>query len=140
MKLHCPLPLNNVDLGGTTDDNDISKFRVHYRDTDGFGTLASMAVNLQRFAVGAGGVAESTVVCSWTSDIDGTGATTAAKATKTCAHDLAAEDSAEELRRTDPQLAARAGADLAAGSIEPDVRTDSIRTAPPRDGHGAHRA
>ncbi|PPF26568.1 hypothetical protein C5C10_17435, partial [Rathayibacter sp. AY1A3] len=56
------------------------------------------------------------------------------------AHDLAAEDSAEELRRTDPQLAARAGADLAAGSIEPDVRTDSIRTAPPRDGHGAHRA
>jgi hypothetical protein len=62
--------LNNVDLGGTTDDNDISKFRVHYRDTDGFGTLASVAVKLQRFAVGAGGVAESTVVCSWTSDID----------------------------------------------------------------------
>ncbi|WP_235576842.1 MDR family MFS transporter [Rathayibacter sp. Leaf296] len=47
------------------------------------------------------------------------------------AHDLAADDErAEELRRTDPQLAARAGADLAAGSIEPDVRTDSVRTAP----------
>jgi EmrB/QacA subfamily drug resistance transporter len=47
------------------------------------------------------------------------------------AHDLAADDErAEELRRTDPQLAARAGADLAAGSIEPDVRTDSVRTTP----------
>lgn len=55
------------------------------------------------------------------------------------AHDQAAEDSAEELRRTDPQLAARAGADLAAGSIEPDVRTDSVPTAGPRDGHGDHR-
>ncbi|MBO0984116.1 MFS transporter [Rathayibacter sp. SD072] len=47
------------------------------------------------------------------------------------AHDLAADDErAEELRRTDPQLAARAGADLAAGSIEPDVRTDPVRTTP----------
>ncbi|AJM77121.1 MDR family MFS transporter [Rathayibacter toxicus] len=35
---------------------------------------------------------------------------------------------AAELRKTDPQLAARAAADLAAGSVEPDIRTDSVRT------------
>ncbi|MCM6764303.1 MFS transporter [Rathayibacter sp. ZW T2_19] len=60
------------------------------------------------------------------------------------AHDLAQDDAraqddaqaqeqrtAEDLRRSDPQLAARAGADLAAGSIEPDVRTDAVRAERP---------
>jgi hypothetical protein len=89
--LRCPLPLNNVDLGGTTDDNDISKFRVHYRDGDGFGTTARVEVDLKRTAVNAGGLPEGTVVCSWKSNVDGAGATTAAKATKACPHDLAAE-------------------------------------------------
>jgi hypothetical protein len=89
--LRCPLPLNNVDLGGTTDDNDISKFRVHYRDGDGFGTTARVEVDLKRAAVNAGGLPEGTVVCSWKSNVDGAGATTAAKATKACPHDLAAE-------------------------------------------------
>lgn len=27
----CPLPINNIELGGTSTDNDISKFRVHFR-------------------------------------------------------------------------------------------------------------
>jgi hypothetical protein len=36
-------------------------------------------------------------------------------------------------------MAARAGADLAAGSIEPDVRTDSVATAPRRTEDGDRR-
>lgn len=90
--LRCPVPLNQVDLSGTTNDNDISKFRVHYADTDGFGEAASVAVALVRVAIpSAGGWPETTIVCSWSSNVDGTGATTGAKATKACAHDLAAE-------------------------------------------------
>ena len=40
LTLFCPLPVNNVDLSGTTNDNDITKIRVHYKDSDGFGTNA----------------------------------------------------------------------------------------------------
>lgn len=89
--LRCPLPLNNVDLGGTTDDNDISKFRVHYRDGDGLGTTARVEVDLKRSVVNVGGLPGSTVVCAWKSSVDGTGVTTATKATKACPLDLATE-------------------------------------------------
>ena len=37
LKLRCPLPLNQVDLSGTTNDNDISKIRVHYLDSMALG-------------------------------------------------------------------------------------------------------
>ena len=51
-----------------------------------------MIVELIRIAVPASaGWPETTVVCSWNSNTEGTGATTAAKATKACVHDLAAE-------------------------------------------------
>jgi hypothetical protein len=50
-----------------------------------------VVVELNRIDVPASGYPETTVVCSWNSNVDGTGAVTAAKATKACAHDLAAE-------------------------------------------------
>ena len=31
---HCPLPLNNIDLGGTTNDNDMSALTLVYMDGD----------------------------------------------------------------------------------------------------------
>ena len=31
----CPLPVNNIEMAGRGTDNDISRFRVTYRDTDG---------------------------------------------------------------------------------------------------------
>lgn len=92
LKLRCPLPLNQIDLSGTTNDNDISKIRVFYADSDGFGTDASVTVELVKIAMPtSAGWPETTVVCSWSSDTDGTGAVTTAKATKACVHDLAAE-------------------------------------------------
>lgn len=92
LKLRCPLPLNQFDLSGTTNDNDISKIRVFYADTDGFGTDASVAVELVRISMPIGaGWPETTVVCAWSSNTDGTGGVAAAKATKACVHDLAAE-------------------------------------------------
>jgi hypothetical protein len=55
IRLTCPLPINNVDLSGKTDDNDMSKARVYYRDGDGYGLQAGasgarspMALDLAR--------------------------------------------------------------------------------------------
>ena len=33
LRLRCPLPLNEIDLSGTTNDNDISKIGVLYADS-----------------------------------------------------------------------------------------------------------
>jgi hypothetical protein len=88
VRLRCPLPLNHVDLSGTTNDNDLSKIRVHYRDTDGPGAGSDVLLVLVRTAT-TGGVAARTDVCRWNSNVDGTGVATPAKATKACAHDLA---------------------------------------------------
>jgi hypothetical protein len=35
--LRCPLPIDAIDLSGTTNDNDIDKVRILYRDGDGPG-------------------------------------------------------------------------------------------------------
>ena len=83
--LRCPLPLNQVDLSGTTNDNDLSKIRVHYRDADGFGQGGLVSVTLERTTT-AGATMK---VCEWGSNQDGTGATTPARSTKACPHDLA---------------------------------------------------
>jgi hypothetical protein len=87
-RLRCPLPLNHVDLSGTTNDNDLSKLRIHYHDTDGPGPGSDVYLVLARTTT-TGGVTAGTDVCRWDSNVDGTGATTPAKATKACAHDLA---------------------------------------------------
>jgi hypothetical protein len=90
LELHCPWPVNNVDLSGATDDNDLSKMRVHYRDSDGFGAGAAVEVILARTIIDAGGRIRTEAVCFWQSNAYGTGATTAAKATRACVHDLVA--------------------------------------------------
>lgn len=82
--LHCPLPLNNVDLSGTTSDDDLSKIRVHYRDGDGVGTDGLSEVRLVRTVIGGA----TTQVCRWSSNADGTGSGSATRSTKACAHDL----------------------------------------------------
>jgi hypothetical protein len=89
--LRCPLPVNNVELSGNTDDNDLSKFRVHYRDPDGSGNGAIVTVTLVEMGATATGDTVSTHLCQWSSNADGTGATGATRATKACAHDLAAD-------------------------------------------------
>ena len=89
LTLRCPLPVNNVELSGAGNDNDISKFRVYYHDGDGFAAGTYLQVQIVRMILNAG-VPTLTPVCSWHSNVDGTGATTPVTATKTCAHDLTA--------------------------------------------------
>ena len=85
--LHCPLPLNNIDLGGNTNDNDISSFNVVYRDADGAAPDSFVEVTLfqNKLASGTG-----TVVCSWNSNSNMAGGTGYASANVPCAHDVAA--------------------------------------------------
>ena len=52
VSLRCPLPINNIDLSDTTDDNDVSKIRVHYRDSDGFGNNATVYVDFSHHRLG----------------------------------------------------------------------------------------
>ncbi|OCQ98811.1 hypothetical protein BCD64_22420 [Nostoc sp. MBR 210] len=44
--LYCPLPINANTLVDFSNDNDISRYRVYYRDTDGIGTASEIKVNL----------------------------------------------------------------------------------------------
>jgi hypothetical protein len=85
--VHCALPVNSIDLSGTTNDNDISKIRVYYRDPDGFGGVSDLQIQLIKTTPTSAQL--KTVVCEWRSGIDGTGSTIAASATKACPHDLA---------------------------------------------------
>jgi hypothetical protein len=85
--LRCPLPVNNVELSGAGNDNDLSKFRVHYGDGDGFGAGTYVQVTLKKTFVSAG-TSQTTSVCTFDSNVAGTGAATAVTATKACAHDV----------------------------------------------------
>ncbi|MEC4812013.1 MAG: hypothetical protein SAK29_01825 [Scytonema sp. PMC 1069.18] len=44
--LYCPLPINAHTISDTTDDNDISTYRVYYRDSDGIGSEAEIRTRL----------------------------------------------------------------------------------------------
>jgi hypothetical protein len=81
----CPLPINNVNLGGTDGDNDITKFRVLYRDTDGSGSQAALTVTLFKSKV-SNGTLTTTQVCRATLATTSTAFTAT---TVTCAHDVA---------------------------------------------------
>ena len=43
---YCPVPRNAWTLSNTSNDNDISAFRVYYRDSDGTGTAARVTARL----------------------------------------------------------------------------------------------
>jgi hypothetical protein len=43
---YCPLPLNAWTVSNISNDNDISAFRVYYRDTDGAGNAARVTARL----------------------------------------------------------------------------------------------
>jgi hypothetical protein len=86
---HCALPLNNVDLGGTTNDNDISSFTVLYRDGDGAAPNTFVEVGLYQTML-ASGTMQTRAICSWNSNTGGTGSTGYASANVPCTHDVAA--------------------------------------------------
>jgi hypothetical protein len=68
----CPLPVNNIEMSGTGSDNDISRFRVTYRDTDGRGSGAEVLVMLNRTVLLSDGSGLRFVpVCRWSSNTDG---------------------------------------------------------------------
>jgi hypothetical protein len=67
LTLRCPLPVNNVELSGTTNDNDMTSFRLHYLDTDGVGDNARLLVRLVRASPTIPNWVEGRV-CEWSSN------------------------------------------------------------------------
>jgi hypothetical protein len=90
IRLSCPLPINNVDLSGKTDDNDMSKLRVYYRDGDGYSTEATLTLSLSRQYVADGRIRYEGV-CVWNSDRDGAPTSAATTDEIPCVHDLGGE-------------------------------------------------
>ncbi|MGR9053132.1 MAG: hypothetical protein ACU84J_10825 [Gammaproteobacteria bacterium] len=45
---YCPLPLNSYTVSDNTNDNDMTHFRVYYRDTDATGSAANVTARLVR--------------------------------------------------------------------------------------------
>jgi hypothetical protein len=88
-RLHCALPVNNIDLGGTTNDNDISSFTVFYRDGDGVAPNTFVEVTLYQTML-ASGTMQTRAVCSWNSNTSGTSSTGYVGASVPCVHDVAA--------------------------------------------------
>jgi hypothetical protein len=87
--LVCPLPLNNIDLGGTTNDNDISSFTVFYADADadGRGAGAQLTVALEQTRI-LNGQFETKVLCSWDSNVHGSTGSSPNASNRPCAVDL----------------------------------------------------
>jgi hypothetical protein len=44
--LYCPLPINGNTVSGAGNDNDISSYRIYYRDSDGTGAAAEVTTQL----------------------------------------------------------------------------------------------
>jgi hypothetical protein len=88
----CPLPVNNIEMSGTGLDNDISSFRVTYRDTDGLGSGGEVSVFLQRAVLLSGGGLRTAPVCSWSSNRDGTDETGHTSDMVPCNHDVRSRD------------------------------------------------
>ena len=88
-RLHCGLAVNQVEISNlTSNDNDITSFRVLYRDGDGRGAATVVEVTLYKMTALSSGEVQSTPVCQWSSNTSGTGATGYIRATVPCAHDI----------------------------------------------------
>ncbi|MEG5065958.1 hypothetical protein QUB33_20280 [Microcoleus sp. B3-A4] len=46
VRFFCPLPINRLTVSDSSNDNDLSAYRVYYRDTDGTGNLAEITTRL----------------------------------------------------------------------------------------------
>ena len=83
--------MNNVDLGGTSNDSDMSSFTVFHLDADGNGSGADVEVRLVGTTVdNVSGVASTTRRCSFRSSVQGPGKVGWAVGNVPCAVDLAA--------------------------------------------------
>jgi hypothetical protein len=89
MELRCALPLNNVDLGGTTNDNDISSFTVLYRDGDGRGGGSNVYVTLKEVVL-TNGLFQVNDRCTWFSSTNGGTSAGGQSSSFPCAVDLSA--------------------------------------------------
>jgi hypothetical protein len=90
ISMYCPLPINNVDLGTSSNDNDMSSFTVSYYDIDGTSQNLVMQVELMEVTI-VNGQNVNKSLCGWTSnDPPGVLASGFASSTLPCVVDLKA--------------------------------------------------
>lgn len=46
VRFFCPLPINRLTVSDSSNDNDLSRYRVYYRDTDGTGNVVEITTQL----------------------------------------------------------------------------------------------
>ncbi len=63
---HCPLPINANTVSDATNDNDITTYRVYYRDSDGNQNSAQITVQLGYVGADGGALA---VAPAWSSNL-----------------------------------------------------------------------
>jgi hypothetical protein len=84
----CPLPINNIEMSGTGFDNDITSFRVTYRDTDGAGIGGEISVSLDRAIISPEFTSSGPVCRTWSSNTDGPDERIALRDVAPCRHDI----------------------------------------------------
>ena len=75
-------------MAGRGNDNDISRFRVQYRDEDGLDPGAEVLVFLTRSSLAADGSRVFDFLCEWSSNTDGSDQTLYASDVVPCPHDV----------------------------------------------------
>lgn len=81
--LYCPLPVTNIEMGASGADNDMSKFRVHFRDSDGPAAGASVSAALVQTSRSS---LSPTTICS--ADLGTTTTSSFVTNTIPCRHDI----------------------------------------------------
>lgn len=85
----CPLPISNIELSAGATDNDMTRFRIHYRDSDGRGDRVLVQVEVFRRNF-AGNGPDIVFICGWDSNRQGGSATFLTSATVDCPEDISA--------------------------------------------------
>jgi hypothetical protein len=92
----CPLPINNIEMSGTGFDNDISRFRVTYRDTDGVGIGGEISVSLQRAIISPDASSSGPVCATWSSNTNGPDERVSVRDVAPCRHDVRSNSGATQ--------------------------------------------
>jgi hypothetical protein len=92
IRVYCGLQVNSIEKSSrTSNDNDISKISIVYKDSDVLGPLNFVQVTLKKISLltSSEDFVSNIEVCKWNSNINGNGSTAYTKATFDCAHDVA---------------------------------------------------
>jgi hypothetical protein len=73
VRFRCGLPINAIEISSpTSNDDDISKVSVVYKDSDGLGNINMVEVTLKKVMLLCNSQIHNTDACNWSSNNHGT--------------------------------------------------------------------